>query len=68
MGTVLTPKKFVASSAPCTTWLVASSGSVGMAARAAVYAAAATSCRLAAVALSALDFASQARYGACAAA
>jgi hypothetical protein len=63
IGIVLIPKKLVPTKTPCTTWLVASSGKVGIAASAAVYADAAVSCCAAAVALSALACVSQARYG-----
>ncbi|ETB41454.1 hypothetical protein O974_22235 [Mycobacterium avium 11-0986] len=38
IGIVLTPKKFVATKAAWVAWLAASSGSVGIAASAAVYA------------------------------
>ncbi|SKW17138.1 Uncharacterised protein [Mycobacteroides abscessus subsp. abscessus] len=61
MGIVLIPKKLVASSTPWIMWLAASSARVGMAARAAVYPAAAVSCSTALVALIALCWVSQAR-------
>src|SRR5690349_15163509 len=68
MGTVLIPKKLVATSTPRVVRLAASSASVGIAARAAVYEAAAVSIWAATRALLALVAPSQARYGRCAAA
>jgi len=58
---VLIPKKFVAINTPWIAWLAASSASVGMAASAAVYAAAAVSCWAADCALLALARISHAR-------
>ncbi|CAG6974553.1 hypothetical protein PICSAR15_01666 [Mycobacterium avium subsp. paratuberculosis] len=55
------PKKFVACNAAWVAWLAANSPRVGIAANAAVYAAAAASCRAAAPALSALACVSHAR-------
>src|ERR1700727_192364 len=63
---VLSPKKLVAVNTPWTTWLVASSGRVGIAANAAVYAAAAVACWAAIDALLALACISHAREGPCA--
>src|SRR6516225_4466824 len=61
------PKKFVANKTPWMTWLAASSGRVGMAANAAVWAAAMVSWLAAVIALLAPAWVNQARYGACAA-